>query len=363
MQIQLARDPLLRALQLVQNIVEPRQTLPILAHVLIEAAEGGVQLTATDLEVSARVTVPATVLRSGGTTLGARKLAELVRELPPEPITLSLRDDGWVDLVCGGATFRLAALPADEFPPFDPGGGAGWLELEAATLRGMLARTSFAMAQDESRPALNGVYLVVRGGELRLVATDGHRLALARAAVGGDLELSGIVPRKAVQEMGRALGGAEGTALTIRERQFFLRTPGFVLSSKLVEGQFPNYEQVLPRGLPRRLGVAREPLMAALRRVSVLADDRTRPVRLTLGPGRLRLTASSQELGEAEEVLPAECAGEELAIVFNARYLLEALAPLESEQVVMELRDPLSAAVVRGATEEGSLCVIMPMRI
>jgi DNA polymerase-3 subunit beta len=152
-------------------------------------------------------------------------------------------------------------------------------------------------------------------------------------------------------------------ALAVGGHQFFLRTPGFDLVSKLIEGQFPNYEQVLPKGHPRRLVVAREPLVAALRRVSVVADDRTRPVRLTLAPGTLRLSASSQELGEGEEVLAAEFAGEELVIGFNARYVLDALTPMEAVEVAVELKDPLSPGVFRGAGDDAHVCVIMPMRI
>jgi DNA polymerase-3 subunit beta len=362
MRIQVAREPFFRALQLLQNIVEPRQTLPILANVLLEADEGGLHVSATDLEVGARIAVPATIDRPGGITLAARKLLELVRELPGQPITLALLDSGWVQLLCGSSSFRLVGLAAEEYPPLDVDAADGWLAVDGGRLRGMLVRTSYAMSQDESRPFLNGVYFAVRKRELRVVATDGHRLALGRLEVGTDAELSGIVPRKAVHEMSRVLGGDE-VALAFRENHFFLRTPGFVLVSKLVEGQFPNYEQVLPRAHPWRLVVNREPLIAALRRVSVVADDRTRPVRLTVGPGTLRLTASSQELGEAEEVLAAEFGGEELTIGFNARYLLDALGPMEAEQVVVELKDGLSPGVFRGATEEGHVCVIMPMRI
>jgi len=309
-----------------------------------------------------RIAVPATIERPGAVTLSARKLLELVRELPGQPITLTLLDNGWVQLLCGPAAFRLVGLPAEEYPPLDVDAAEGWLTVDGARLRGMLARTSYAMSQDESRPFLNGVYLIVRRGELRVVATDGHRLALGRLEVATAAEMSGIVPRKAVQELSRVLGGDE-VALALRDNQFFLRTPGFVLVSKLIEGQFPNYEQVLPRAHPRRLVVSRELLIAALRRVSVVADDRTRPVRLTVAPETLRLAASSQELGEAEEVLSAEFSGEEITIGFNARYLLDALGPMEAERVVVELKDGLSPGIFKGATEETHLCVIMPMRI
>jgi DNA polymerase III subunit beta len=364
MDVQVSREPLLRAMQLVQNIVEPRQTLPILANVLLDARADGLQIAATDLEVGARVAVPATVSQPGAVTLAARKLLELVRELPAQPsIHMTREDSGWVRVECGSGRFRLVGLPADEYPPLDMNGGDGWVAVDGVKLRAMLTRTAYAMSQDESRPFLNGLYFVLRKHELRLVATDGHRLALARLSVDAETEMTGIVPRKAVQEMSRVLGSADGAAVALRDNQFFLRTPGFTLASKLIEGQFPNYEQVLPKAHPRRLTVEREGLMAALRRVSVVADDRTRPVRFVAGEGRVRLRAESQETGEATEELAAEFPGEELTIGFNARYLLDAVGPMEGERVALELKDALSPGVLRSATDDAYLCVIMPMRM
>jgi DNA polymerase-3 subunit beta len=363
MELQVTREPFLRALQIVQNIVEPRQTLPILGNVLIEAQEAGLRISATDLEVGARVSVPATVARPGAITLVARKLLELVRELPAHPITLKLQESGWVQLLCGPATFRLVGLPAEEYPPLESGEPNGAVTVDGGRLRALVSRTSYAMSQDESRPFLNGLYFVVKKGELRLVATDGHRLALGKVPAEASVEMSGIVPRKAVQELGRVLTGSEEAALAIRDGQFLLRTPGFVLTSKLIEGTFPSYEQVLPKAHPRRVTVERESLIAALRRVSVVADDRTRPIRLTVGAASLRLSAQSQELGEGEEVLSAESAGEELTIGFNARYVLDALGPMEGDRVVIELKDALSPGVFKSASDQEHLCVIMPMRI
>lgn len=364
MEVQVAREPLLRALQLVQNIVEPRQTLPILANVLLDARSDGLQVAATDLEVAVRVAVPATVAVPGAVTLAARKLLELVRELPAQPgIQLAREESGWVRVKCGSGSFKLVGLPADEYPPLEMDAGDAWVAVDGAKLRAMVTRTAYAMSQDESRPFLNGLYLVLKNHELRLVATDGHRLALAKVDIDAEADLAGVVPRKAVQEMARVLGSTEGAALALRDTQFYLRTPGFTLASKLIEGQFPNYEQVLPKGHPRRLTVERELLMAALRRVSVVADDRTRPVRLVAGGDRLTLRAESQETGEATEELPAEFAGEELTIGFNARYLLDAVAPMDGDRVILDLKDGLSPGVLRSATDDTYLCVIMPMRM
>jgi DNA polymerase-3 subunit beta len=364
MNVLLAREPFLRALQLVQTIVESRQTLPILSNVLLEAQGSGLRLLATDLEVGVRVTLPAAVKTPGAVTLGARKLLEIVRELQAaEEVTLALRENSGVELRSGKARFGLVGLSADDFPPLALDNAGAGVPVDGARLRAMLTRTAFAMSQDESRPFLNGIFLTLKQRDLRFVATDGHRLALTKTEVDSGEEMSGIVPRKAVQELGRVLGGADQVALAVRDSQFFLRTQGFELGSKLVEGAFPAYEQVLPKAHPRRLVVERELLIAGLRRVSVVADDRTKPVQLVAGATGLRLKALSQELGEAEEELPAEFGGEDLTIGFNARYLLEALAPMEGERVVIELKDALSPGVLKSLGDEQNLCVIMPMRI
>jgi DNA polymerase-3 subunit beta len=313
--------------------------------------------------------VPATVAREGSVTLAARKLVELVRELPAQPLAVWSMEHGGVALESGKARFKLSALPSEEYPPFDTSGAAASLLLDASRLRTMLARTGYAMSQDESRPFLNGVYVVVRRRELRLVATDGHRLALAQAPVEAEVEMAGIVPRKAVQELGRVLAATDRVELAMGESKLFVRTEGFELVSKLVEGQFPNYEQVMPKASPGRLVVERELLLAAIRRVAVVADDRTRPVRLTASAGEVRLEASSQELGEAEETVPAEFTGEPLTIAFNARYVLDALGPMEGRWVIGGLKDGLSPGVFAGAVEPGGppdesyRCVIMPMRL
>jgi DNA polymerase III subunit beta len=366
MEAVLDRDALLRGLQMVQNIVEPRPaTLPILANVLLEVAEDSLAITATDLEVGARVSIPARVASQGAVTVSARKLGEIVRELPASALTLRVGDNATVHLRCAGVAYRLVGLPPDDFPPVVPPATSSWLPLEAGLLREMIARTSFAVSHDESRYALNGVLFVVQDKELRLVATDGHRLALARCPLAeGTAAMTAIVPRKAVGEVARVLGTSEEIRLAFTENQFLLDMPSFVMTARLIEGQFPNYDAVVPKGHPGKLAIGRMVLVSALRRVSVMADDRNKPVKMTLAPGTLKLSASSQELGEAEEAIDIDYTGAEVTIAFNSRYLLDALAPLETEGVVFEFKDGLSPGVVRSVDEEdGYRCVIMPMRI
>jgi len=364
MDVVLDRDQFLKGLQMVHNIVEPRQTLPILANVLLETEAEAVRITATDLEVGARVSVPAKVGKGGAITVAARKLSEIVRELPAAALSLKVGDNAAVGLRCGGSSYRLVGLASDDFPAVVPAAPAAWLTVEAKMLREMLAQTTFAISHDESRFALNGVLFVLQPKELRLVATDGHRLAVATRGVGQGLSgVTGIVPRKAVVEIARVLGASEDVQIAITENQFVLQMPNFVMTARLIEGQFPNYEAVVPKAHPGKLVLQRGPLMSALRRVSVMAEERNKPVKLALTAGALTLSAASHDLGEAEEGLPVTYSGEELTMGFNSRYLLEALTPVEKDEIVFEFKDGLSPGVVKAVEEEGYCCVIMPMRI
>jgi DNA polymerase-3 subunit beta len=364
MDVVLDRDQFLKGLQMVHNIVEPRQTMPILANVLLETEGDAVRVTATDLEVGARVSIPAKVAKGGTITVSARKLSEIVRELPAAGLSLKVGENSAVSLRCGGASYRMVGLGSDDFPAVVPAAPAAWLTVEAKMLRDMLAQTTFAISHDESRFALNGVLFAFQPKELRLVATDGHRLAVASRSVGEGLSgATGIVPRKAVVEIARVLGASEDVQIAITENQFVLQMPNFVMTARLIEGQFPNYEAVMPRAHPGKLVIPRGALMAALRRVSVMAEERNKPVKFTLRPGALVLSAASHDLGEAEEALEVQYTGDEVSIGFNSRYVLEALAPIERDEIVFEFKDGLSPGVVKGVEEEGYSCVIMPMRI
>jgi DNA polymerase-3 subunit beta len=364
MDVVLDRDAFLKGLQMVQNIVEPRQTLPILANVLLETEDEAVRLTATDLEVGARVSVPARVATKGAVTVSARKLAEIVKELPAAAVALKVHEGPGITLRCAGVTYKLVGLAPDDFPPVVPASPAAWLTLEARLLRDMLTHTSFAIAADETRQYLNGVLFAVLPKEIRLVATDGHRLALAsRPLPANATTWSGIVPRKAISEIQRVLGAGEEVQIAITENQFVLQMPNFVMTARLIEGQFPNYEAVIPRGHPGRLVIARAALAGALRRVAVMAEERNKPVRVMLAPAALKLSAVTHDLGEAEETLDVDYAGAEVTIGFNSRYLLDALGPIEKDQMVLEFKDALSPGVVRSVEEDGYCCVIMPMRI
>jgi DNA polymerase-3 subunit beta len=255
-------------------------------------------------------------------------------------------------------------MAPDDFPPVVPAEKATWLKIDGKTLREMLLQTSFAVSHDETRYALNGVLFSLAGKEARLVATDGHRLALAKRTLGNvGNAATGIVPRKAISEIMRVLGAGEDVEIALTENQFVLQMPNFMMTARLIEGQFPNYEAVIPKAHPGRLVISRGALTSALRRVAVMAEERNKPVKLTLAPASLRLAASSQDLGDAEESLDVDYAGAEVTIGFNSRYLLDAMAPVDKDEVILEFKDGLSPGVIRSVADDGYCCVIMPMRI
>ena len=310
------------------------------------------------------MTIPARVTAKGAITISARKLAEIVKELPATTLSLKVGESATVSLRCAGVSYKLVGLAPDDFPPVVPASPTSWLVLDAKALREMLAHTSFAVSHDETRYALNGVLFVVQPKEMRVVATDGHRLAIASHALPqAATPTTGIVPRKAVAEIQRVLGAGDEIQIAITDNQFVLQMPNFVMTARLIEGQFPNYEAVIPKGQPGKLALSRPALIAALRRVAVMAEERNKPVKLTLAPTSLKLSASSSDLGEAEEALTVDYAGDEVTIAFNSRYILDALAPMEDDAVLLEFKDALSPGVVKSAADDDYRCVIMPMRI
>jgi len=364
MQLQVDRDAFLRALQMVSSIVEPRQTLPILANVLLEGRDDIVRLTATDLEVAARISVPASIAVPGSITISARKLVDIVKELPSVALSVKVQENAWVGLRCAGASYKLVGLGPEDFPAFTESSSAQWITVDGKVLHEMLTQTTFAISHDESRYALNGVLFALRDRELRLVATDGHRLAVAvRTLPNAGPAFSGIVPRKAVQEVLRVVGSGENVEVAMGDNQFMLRMPNVILIARLIEGTFPNYEQVVPKTHPYRLILSRTGLASAVRRVSVLSEERTKPTKFLLTSGLLKLSAYSPDFGEAEEQVELEYTGEEMTIGFNSRYVLDALGAQGGEQIVFEVKDGLSPGVIKSLDDDGSLCVIMPMRI
>jgi len=371
MKFSIAKGELQRGLGRIQSIVEKRNTMPILANALLEARkDGSIELAATDLEVSIRSTHPAEVGKPGRVTASAKKLYEILRELPDEPVQLEATPNSYLSLRCARAAFELAGNAAEEYPALPAIAPGETLTLPAVLLGQMIERTMYAASADETRYNLNGVFVefLADAGKLRMVATDGHRLAYVDRPLG--VELKGlargvIIPRKGLAEFKRLVDeeDADEVELAFEGNSALVRKRGVTLSMRLIEGEFPNYRQVIPQPGRHQIVLPAEPLVQALRRVIVVAAERSRAVKVELGSGTLRLSSNNPDVGEAREELDADYAGEELALAFNARYLLDALTYLGAKEVRLGLQDAVSPAQLAPADDADSLAVVMPMRL
>jgi len=369
MEIRVQRNDLARELQLVQGIVERKSSIPILSNVLCEARAGGIRVAATDLDVSLRCGCAAEVVEPGSVTLAAKKLYEIVRSLPEHEVELKLEGDSWARIRCERVEFKMAGLPREEFPSLPDSQGGRTIELPAAVLRELVQRTAFAITAEDARYYLAGALLSLEKDHVAMVATDGHRLAWAqrKAQLKLDAGVRVLVPRKAITELARLIeeaGSDETVSFQQGEGHLIFATGGRTLASKQVEAQFPAFEKVIAVTGDKKVSVSREALQSAIRRVSLLSSDRGRAVKLALVDGKLELTASSPEFGEAREALSVDYAGDGVEIGFNAQYLLDFLGVVGGEQVAIELKDGESQGLLKPASADAGdyRYVVMPMR-
>lgn len=370
MEFTIDRDELLQGLYLTQGIVERRTTIPILANVLIESVDDGVSIAATDQEVGVRRRCTAKVKKKGAMTAGARKLYEIVRECPEGAMVIHSLENNWIEVASGKSRFKIVGLDAKEFPAMPSAGeGRDRQTLTAPTelLREMITRTLFAVSTDETRLNLSGIFLEVpESGKVRIVATDGHRLSMITRAVEGGTAGNGvIIPRKGVGEILKVLeSGNEPVCLALQGGVAHATRGDVELSMRLVEGEFPDYKQVIPAKSERRMSVGAAPLLAALRRVSIVSSERTRGIKLQLEGGRLEISSINPDVGEASEELAVEYDGQPLSIGFNAKYLIDLLAVLpEASEIEIGFNDEVSPGVLRCQTDPEYLYVVMPMRL
>lgn len=368
MKLTISKEDLIAGLQAVQNVVGSRTTLPILSNVLLQTQEGRLALTATDLDVTVSCTVEAKVAKEGATTLPVRKLFSIVRELGTLELELEVDDKNSCSLTSGAAFFKINGLAAEDFPPLPTFGDSRRVSLPQDKVKGMLRRTSFAVSTDEARYVLNGLFLSFREHKVTMVATDGRRLALTDEEVDIPTESQGeiIVPTKAINELTRLLQDKGEVQITLGDNQvaFNMRAEGaldVLVVSKLVDGAYPNYQQVIPRESKERIPLVREELVQALRRAELMTSDKSNSVKLSFGRNTLAITANTPEVGEARETLAINYKGEELAIAFNPAFLLDALKALDDDEVYLEVSDELSPGVLK--TNGPFLYVIMPMRM
>ena len=373
MKIEFDRDQLAKALQWVGSIVEKKTTMPILGNVLLETREGELLLSATDLEIGMQVHCEVRVLAEGRVCIPARNLADIVRELPEAKGSLRKADNEWMMIESGKAQFRVVGVSADEFPKMQAKTEFKFSKLRASTLRTAIERTCFAICTDEMRYNLNGAYLETRKGEketiFRMVATDGHRLALNDHPLSDDesfdIKKGIILPRKGVMELRRLLGETSDTTvgISVTDGSAAFQIGKTMIYMRLVVGEFPDYSAVIPKGNKKKLVVDRNIFSQSLHRVSLLSEGKSKCVRLGIKKSSVHLSANSPELGEAEEDVQGEFIGDDMEIGFNARYVLDALSAVEGNKVMIELDHSQSPGIVRIPNDPQYLAVLMPMRI
>tara|TARA_Y100001934_G_C12361009_1_gene780738 strand:- start:22 stop:1125 length:1104 start_codon:yes stop_codon:yes gene_type:complete len=363
--ITVAKEDLVNGLQAVQNVVGARTTLPILSNVLLAAGEKRLELRATDLEATLIGAIEANVEQEGLTTLPAKRLFGLVREIESGEIEINVDGKDKCTIQSGASVYKLNGIPADDFPPLPKFKENSQVNLPQAKLKEMLRKVSYAISTDESRFVLNGVYFKLEGEKAILVATDGRRLALVEEEIEGGATGEFIVPSKAIGELGRLLGSNGEVAIRLGETQaeFTLTQEGvepIKLFSKLVEGSYPNYKQVIPKESKERIPLVREEVLHALRRADQVTSDKANSVTLTFGDNNLTINANSPEVGEGKESIAINYKGDEIRVSFNPSFLMDPLKILESDEVYIELSDSSSPGVIKSNTP--FLYVLMPMR-
>jgi len=370
MELVVRKNELLRELQLFQGIVERKNTIPILANVLMEAKGDEVLFLATDLEVALRSKCAATVTKPGSLTLPAKKFFEIVKSLPETDIRIS-DDKGGVKVAADRFDSRMQTLPKEDFPTLpDAGTGSGAL-LGRAAIKEMVTKTQFAITGEDTRYFLNGALFVLRGDSMSLVATDGHRLALVTCPRDGkpgkdSEEDKPILPKKTLGELGRLLAEGDGDIRYERgENHLFFSVGDRLLISRMIDGQFPAYERVIPKGNDKHIEFERDRLTNAVRRVALLSNERSRAVKFQVEKGKVDVLSSSPDVGEAHETLPVDYSGGAMQICFNAQYVLDFLSAVSCDVVSLDLKDEVSQAVMKPVGVDGYdyTYVIMPMRV
>ncbi len=363
MKFSISKEALLDGLQKVQHVVSTRTTLPILSNVLLVAEDGKLRMTTTDLDVGITGSVEAKVDRPGATTLPAKKLVNIIRELPASEVEISVDAKNVASIQCGPSFFKIIGLGKDDFPPLPDFADAKEYRIPQELLRNGLKKTVYAISTDETRYVLNGIYTSFREGKLTLVATDGRRLAM----IENDLEFPAsqeidvIVPTKAVQELLRLLSDSGEVLVKLSGSQISFSIGDSFLVSKLIEGNYPNYRQVIPGDSAERVELPREAMLETVRRVSLLSSDKSNSVKLVFSDNKVEVTANSPDVGEARETLEVPYDGKPLQIAFNPEFLKAPLQNLDEEMVYLDLIDEMSPGVVR--IEGTFLYVIMPMRV
>jgi DNA polymerase-3 subunit beta len=371
MKLKIKKEEILKGLQRIQGVVERKNTMPILSNMLLIAEGKGIEIVATDLEIGLRGQYAAEVSQPGAVTVSAKKMYEIVRELPAEDIQIKVEDNNWVKIISGHSQFKLVGLPKDEYPALPEVAEEGMIVLEGDTLRDMIRKTLFSVGENDARYVLNGLFVHMtqtKGGlSIRMVGTDGHRLSMIDRVIDAQhKEESLIIPKKTMMELRRLL--EEDTPkselrLGFSKNHALFKRDGLVLVSKLIDGNYPNYLQVVPTKTTKKVTVSKEEFSHAVKRVSILSKEKTNAVKLQLEKDLLVLSTNNPEVGEASEELTVDYKGEGVAIGFNSRYLMDVLSAMDRQTISLELSDALSPCLITEEGDEQYKCVVMPMRV
>jgi len=371
MKLKIKKDEILKGLQRIQGVVEKKNTMPILSNMLLIADDSGVEIVATDLEIGLRGRYAAEVEKPGAVTVSAKKMFEIVRELPAEDILIKVEENNWVKIQSGHSQFKLVGLPKDEYPALPDVAEEGMIVIEGDTLRDMIKKTLYAVGENDARYVLNGLFVHMTqtkaGLNIRMVGTDGHRLSMIDRVVDAThKEESVIIPKKAMVELRRLLEeDAPKTEfrLGFSKNHALFKRDSLVMVSKLIDGNYPNYLQVVPAKSTKKITVSKDVFTHAVKRVSILSKEKTNAVKLQLEKDRLILSTNNPEVGEATEELSVDYKGEAIAIGFNSRYIMDVLTAMDRENISLELSDALSPCLISEEGDEHYKCVVMPMRV
>lgn len=364
MKIKTNKADLLKATQVVQNVINERNTLPILSNILIETIKNNLRFITTDLDIGVSYIFPTEVVEDGAITIPAKKFFNIIKELPDGDITITAKKNNQVTIECEKCFFKIMGIPKEEFPKLPEFKNQNTLTLPQGQLKDMLNLTNFAMSHDETRYILNGIYVVVKPRHISLVATDGRRLALIKTDINNpnSLDKKIIIPTKTVQELLRNLKTEGEVRFVFADNQVIFEFDNTIIISRLIEGEFPNYEQVIPKDTKERLKLDREKFLWAARRASVLSTPDSQAIKIDLFKNKMVVSKNTPDLGEAREELDIDYSGKEFSIGFNPNYLTDVLKNLSSPEVDFELSDPEKPGVIR--TKDGSyIYIVLPMQL
>jgi len=363
MKLEGKKETLLKGITTVQNAISLRSTLPILSNILLETTKDGLTITGTDLDIGIVTKIPIGITTTGSITVPAKKLLDIIKELPEAPITISVRKNNMVQIVCANTQFKIMGIPKDDFPKLPEFKDKESITLDQGLLKTMLNMTSFAISRDETRYILNGVYTLIKKNSIKMVATDGRRLAMIEKEIElpKNIEKKVIIPTKTVQELNRDLKEEGETSIAFGNNQIMFKLRDTIIISRLIEGEFPNYEQVIPKEIKEKVVVDREKFLLAARRASLLTSQESQGIKIDIEKNKMIISKHSPDIGEAREELDIAYKGSPFSIGFNPHYIIDVLKNLNEQSIGFELQNPEKPGVIR--TKDNYIYVVLPMQL